>query len=112
MRADVTANTLATGETTWDESVPVAKVIYKVYGHTGRDQFALGIVEQPGWLENRLICSRLRNTFGDISDVAGFDKQGNLILQKYNDALIPVWDDRHIVRLGGYATRQLLKMVE
>ena len=95
----------------WDESKPIAKAIYDVFGYTATEQFARGIIEQPRWVENLLICSNLKRIFGDVSDVKGFNRLG-LQLERYNDVLIPVKENGLLIRLDGYATRQLLKDIQ
>lgn len=92
---------------TWEESVPIAKVIYEMWGLTSRQQFALGIVEQPGHIANLIICSELRNKHGDISGTPGFDKHGNFICDRHNEFLVTIREKGVIVGLKGFSTRRL-----
>lgn len=96
---------------TWEEPVKIAKVIYQVYGYTAREQFARGIIAQPGRIHNLLICAELRRVYGDLSKIKGFDANGNFIRERYNDVLIPEKDGWRITGLKGYATRQLAKQL-
>lgn len=96
----------------WDETTEIAKIVYKALGHTAREQFDLGIVEQPRRIANLIICSKLRRVYGDLSAVAGFDAKGNLKLERYNDILRAVFSGRHIVRLEGLSSRQLAKQYQ
>jgi hypothetical protein len=96
-------------ETKWVENTAVAKLIYKLSGYTAREQFARGIVEQPGWLENWLICSELRRVYGDISDIPGFDRKSNFIRDRHNDILIPQYKGPWIAQLQGYSSRTIAK---
>lgn len=109
MLRDITGNTLSVCDLEWQESKPIASVIYKVMGYVGSEQFKRCIVEQPSWIQNLVICSQLRQGFGDISDVRGFDKKGNFNLVNYHDVIIPRWADGQIVALETFATRQLVK---
>lgn len=92
---------------TWEESVPIAKVIYEVWGFTSRQQFALEIVEQPLHIPNLIICWELRKKYGDISGTPGFDKHGIFIRDKFNDCLVAVREKGIIVELKGFSTRKL-----
>jgi hypothetical protein len=96
----------------WDEPEAIAKIIYQVWGYTASQQFAKGIIEQPGRTANLLICSQLRDAYGDLSKVTGFDKQGNFIRERHNDILMPVMQGKRIISLKGYASRMLLKEIK
>jgi hypothetical protein len=93
----------------WDEDKQIAKVAYQVWGLTASQQFERGIIRQPGFIENLIICSELRRIYGDLSDIPGFDRNGNLERYPYDDMLVPVREDGRIVRLKGYSSRLLLK---
>lgn len=97
----------ATSMLEWEESKPIAKVVYECWGFCAREQFERGIIEQPRRFPNWLICSGLRRIYGDISDIEGFDKHGNFICNKANDILVPVKDNGRIVRLRPYSSRAL-----
>ena len=93
----------------WDVPVRIGKLIFEVKGYSSEEQFKRGIVEQPGRLENAIICSTLRKTFGDISDIPGFDQHGVFQRDKLNDFLVPAKENGLIVKLKGYSSRQLQK---
>lgn len=107
----VTAEEESYASTLWEEPVKIAKVIYQVYGYTAREQYARGIIAQPGRMHNLLICAELRRVYGDLSKINGFDANSNFIRERYNDVLIPEKDGWRITGLKGYATRQLAKQL-
>lgn len=109
MKVDALSETPELDTICWDEPKEIAKIVYKALGYTAREQFDLGIVAQPYRTHNWLICAKLRKAFGDLSDVAGFDAQGNFIRDRYSDILRAVFDGRHIVRLEGVSSRQLVR---
>lgn len=93
----------------WEEAKDVARAAYEVWGLTASQQFEKGIIEQPRFIHNLIICSDLRLIFGDLSDIPQFDKNGNFMRDKRDDMLVPEVVNGRIVGMKGYSSRQLLK---
>lgn len=64
-------------------------------------------VERPSRIENLIYCGELRKKHGDISDVKGFDADGNFILAVRSGILVPVWVDGRITELTFYSHSEL-----
>ncbi len=96
----------------WDVPYKIGKIIYDVLGHSSDAQFELGIVEQPGYLENAIICSQLRKTFGEISNVEGFDANGVFKRIRNHDYIVAVKENGLIARLETHSSRELEKIVK
>ena len=59
---------------TWEEDKPVTDKIADLRGVSAKEQFELGIVPVPTGLQNRFMCQRLVEIYGDrVRRTQGFD---------------------------------------
>lgn len=91
---------------------PVTDDIERMLSARGssRQLFVLsGAVAKPSWLQNRLYCAALREQFGDVSDVPGFDSRGVYQLPKGYGLLMPVRMNGRVAELKFYSYGELMK---
>lgn len=67
----------------------IEEAIEKFWAKDFEEMFKAGVIAAPGFWANRLICSRLRKTFGDLNGICQFDRDGELNAPRRADFFVP-----------------------
>lgn len=64
---------------------------------------------KPSTIENWVYCAELREKYGDLSSIVGFDTNGNLRLPRGAGIIGPVREDGEIVRINFWPYSRLFR---
>lgn len=75
----------------WQEDESLSDTVLNLYGLQPAEIFALGIIQKPTNLVNRIVCSEIKRRHGEIvlRRAPSFDAQGDFILPRENGFLMP-----------------------
>ncbi|MBX3288354.1 MAG: hypothetical protein KF855_03320 [Acidobacteria bacterium] len=93
----------------WHTHSALADELIEARGSTRRKLIESMAFPKPTYVENLIYCDELKKTFGDVSDVQGFDGRGVFELPKGHGLLIPNSRNGQIVELTFYRLSELLK---
>lgn len=96
-------------EVCWYEDVKEIERICQARGITKEKLFGLGAVTQPSFVANLLYCSKLREVFGDLREVPGFDSDGNFTRTPGYGMLVPVMKGQWITELKFHPMSKILR---
>lgn len=93
----------------WIDCAKDLKRICDARGVTRRQVIDSGAIPRPSHIENLVICAELRKWHGNLSEIEGFDANGNFKLPRPAGILYPVREGNEIVRLGFRTFSELFK---